>query len=196
MPKLLYALEPGGPKNLVLSWGAFWKNFKVTLDDKLIGEASSQQELSRGKAFALPDGSSLEVKLKTNFGVVGPTLKVSRNGKPLPGRQGDLLQNINTARWLLFLLGGINAVFGFVYTEGRLYSISYGAILLALGYLTPNYAKITLLLGMLALLVDAALVVVFSVQTSTVNPTFFIFRFLLLYFLYSGFSAARKLPEA
>ena len=195
MPKLSYALEPGGPKNLVLSWGAFWKNFKVTFDDKLIGEASSQQELSSGKTFKLPDGSSLEVKLNTNLGFA-PTLNVSRNGKPLPGSQGDPLQNISTARWLLFLLGGINVVFGFVYTEGRLYSLSYGALLLVLGFLTPKYAKITLLLGILALLVDAALVVVFSVQTSTVNPTFFIIRFLLLYFLYRGFAAARKLPEA
>ncbi len=61
-----YALSRGGPKRLLLNWGAFWKNLNVSFDGQLLGAFKTKQDLERGQEFTLYDGSKLNVSLGKN----------------------------------------------------------------------------------------------------------------------------------
>ncbi|MEZ4467500.1 MAG: hypothetical protein R3F43_24415 [bacterium] len=51
-------------------------------DGRPLGVIPDSKALKAGSDFALPDGSTLTVKLKTGFQT---ELQVMRDGKPLPG---------------------------------------------------------------------------------------------------------------
>ncbi|GMU58718.1 MAG: hypothetical protein AMXMBFR34_04810 [Myxococcaceae bacterium] len=109
MPQQSFAFEPNGPKRLTLSWGAFWKNFTVSVDSNQVA-ALTPEEVKTGKDVRLPDGSTLRIHLKTGFGNAG--LELTRDGKPLPGAANDPQSMVKSAAYLLYFLAALNAVLG------------------------------------------------------------------------------------
>jgi hypothetical protein len=47
----MYALEPGGPEQLELTWGGGWKNLTVSVDGKSVGIVADPKELKTGREF-------------------------------------------------------------------------------------------------------------------------------------------------
>jgi hypothetical protein len=151
MTTMNLALESGGPKRLELSWGLSWKNFRVTLDGKLVGTVEGgQDELKTGVEFRLPDGSALNIRL--NKGLMNVALEVLRDGQPLPGSSSDPEQRVRSAAHLLYFLAGLNTVLGvlalaldseFLQNIGMgIGSILFGAIVATLGFFTYRGSRV------------------------------------------------------
>ena len=83
MPRQKFALEPGAPKRLELSWGWQWRSLAIHLDGAHIGSVANKTLLLAGQTFSLDDGSSLQIRLVEKFWY--PSLSVLRNGQLLLG---------------------------------------------------------------------------------------------------------------
>ncbi len=124
MASTKFALEPGGPKRLEITSGAFWTNVNIRLDDVLVGQIPSKSELIEGRSFPLSDGSELHVKLAQSFGSV--ELQVTRNGKPLPGSTSDPATRVATAGYIIYFIAALNA---FVGIPGLIFSGASGGVM-------------------------------------------------------------------
>jgi hypothetical protein len=85
-----FALDPGGPKRLKVSYPWNIANAEVFLDGQKILSFATKAEFQRGTSCKLPDGSILSVRFGPIAGV--PFMKgvhVIRNGAPLPGSAAD-----------------------------------------------------------------------------------------------------------
>ena len=83
MPRQKFALEPGAPKRLELSWGWQWRTLTIHLDGSHIGSFANKTQLLAGQTFSLDDGSSLQVQLIERFWY--PSLHILRNDQLLLG---------------------------------------------------------------------------------------------------------------
>lgn len=85
-----FALDPGGPKRLTITYSWTVRSAEVDLDGQRIMSFLRKADLRRGNAVKLPDGSALSVRFGSIEGA--PFLKgfhVIRNGAPLPGSAAD-----------------------------------------------------------------------------------------------------------
>jgi hypothetical protein len=87
-----FALDPGGPKRLKITYPWNLANADVSFDGQRIASFATKADFQRGTTCKLPDGSILSVLFV--FGPVegAPFLKgvqVIRNGAPLPGSAAD-----------------------------------------------------------------------------------------------------------
>lgn len=85
-----FALDPGSPKRLKITYPANLANAEILLDGQRIMAFSTKAEFQRGTTCKLPDGSILTVRYGPTEGV--PILKgvhVIRNGAPIPGSAAD-----------------------------------------------------------------------------------------------------------
>src|SRR5262245_40183402 len=85
-----FALDPGGPKRLKVTYSWNLANAEVFLDSQKILSFPTKADFQRGTTCKLPDGSVLSVR----FGPVAgaPLMKgvhVIRNGAPLPASAAD-----------------------------------------------------------------------------------------------------------
>jgi hypothetical protein len=166
MPKQKFALERGGDKALVISWGAFWKNIEIRLNDNLIGTIPDQKELSAGRVFQLPDGSTLKVQLAKSLFSAG--LRVLRNDKPLPGSSSDPAARLIGSSLIIYTIAGLNIVLGFIAELFQVeflqalgigvISIGIGLIFLVLGFFTQRRSLIALILALILYGADSLLV--------------------------------------
>jgi hypothetical protein len=85
---MTYALEPGGPKRLKISWSRTFKNIQILFDDQPLGSFPDKNAFKAGGRFPLPDGSALDLKFVEGLGYA--EVQISRNGIPLPGAQRQL----------------------------------------------------------------------------------------------------------
>lgn len=119
MPKQILRLAPDEDRpRLELEWGGYMRDFRVRLDgDQIEHITGGQRELIKGRDIALPDGSTLTIRLK-NQGAI-EELQVLRDGKPLPGSASDPVNQysasiriaffwgmVSVIAWLVFRLGG------------------------------------------------------------------------------------------
>lgn len=157
------SLEAGGPQRLELSWGMFWKNFRVVLDGKEVGTVTGgAKELKQGVDFPLPDGTQLRIQLIQ--GAFNVELQALRDGVPLPGSASDPEQRIKTAAYLLYFLAGLNTVLGVVAMafnnetlEGLgmgIGSILFGAIVAVLGFFTYRRTRVAPILAIVLYAID------------------------------------------
>lgn len=111
MAKRRYALERGGPKELLLRWGWGMRDFTVEL-----GASRWKVEraaLESGTTLVLPDGSSLLVKRPKRpwYSLDSRSaLVVERDGVPVPGSDGDPRVLGRRAGRLILLFGGVRAL--------------------------------------------------------------------------------------
>ena len=112
MPQQKYALDPGGPKRLTVSWSGIWKNFSIQLDGKPVGSIEGgTAELKQGKEFPLGDGTTLKVQLRTGL---SNGLELLRNGTPLPGSFTDPAQQLKTACATIYCVAVISGGAGLI----------------------------------------------------------------------------------
>jgi hypothetical protein len=171
MPSQTYAFEPNGPKRLTLSWGAFWKNFTVSVDGQQVATLTPV-EVKTGKDVPLPDGSTLRVHLKQTFGNAG--LELTRNGQPLPGANNDPASMVKNAAYLLYFLATLYAVLGAAALAFHiavlenlgigLGNIIIGFLFAVAGFFTMQRSLVALVLGISLYAIDGIAGFVISVQ--------------------------------
>src|SRR5690348_6213956 len=106
MPVTTYAFKEGEPKRLELSWGRRGQDFTIRLDGSEIATLPNKKELSDGRNFPLPDGSTLRVRLTKFWG--SDELQVLRNDQPLPGSASHPATRVRDASTALFLVSGFS----------------------------------------------------------------------------------------
>ncbi|KFE69160.1 hypothetical protein [Hyalangium minutum] len=205
MAKKTFALEPGGPKRLEVSWGMFWKNFTVTLDGKQVGTVEGgQKELKKGVEFRLPDGSDLRVQLVS--GALNVELQVTRNGAALPGSASDPAQRVQSAAYLLYFFAGLNTLLGVVAMlidnevldrlGMGLGSIIFGAIVATLGFFTSRHSRVAPMLAIVLYVADTLYTFVASVEAGGRSPgAGIIVRVWVIWTLWKAFQAAGELAR-
>ena len=205
MPKVSYALEPDGPKRLIISWGSFWKDIIVSLDGKILGAISSQKEFASGQVFDMPDGSSLAIKL--NRGLFGIQILASRDGQPLPGSPSDPLYRLKGAYRVIYFIAGLNLALGLASVLFRseflrnlgidAFAILYGVVYLVLGYFTSRRSLAALVIAIALFAVDTVLGLVLTVSAgSTPSIANLLIRILLLVNMAQGLGALRNVKSA
>jgi hypothetical protein len=123
-----FALDPGGPKRLKITYPGNLANAEVLLDGQRIMAFSSKADFLRGTTAKLPDGSMLTVRFGPIEGV--PLLKgvhAIRNGAPLAGSAAD---PVPKWAWIFMIAcalipvvtlgGGLPALIGFAGVAGVL----------------------------------------------------------------------------
>lgn len=199
MPKQMFALEKGAPKNLELSWKGMWKNFEITLDGQVIGGFENQKALKEGQTFTLPDGSSLEIKLARSF--MGTQLNVLRNDEPLPGTAGDPETKMKSVYGLIYFVAGLNLLLGFLSLVfqndifGQIAAgwgnVIYGMVFLALAFFVKKRSQIALGIAVLLYGIDS----MFILLNSDGYSYNILIRLLFLYYMWQGFGAIKELNE-
>jgi hypothetical protein len=85
-----FALEPGGPKRLKVTYAWNLADAEVSLDGQKIASFATKADFQRGSTCKLPDGSLLSVRFGPVAGAsVLKGVHVIRNGAPLPGSAAD-----------------------------------------------------------------------------------------------------------
>jgi hypothetical protein len=164
MPKLKYALEPGGDKTVEISWIGRWKNTVVQFKGNILGTIPNQKELRKGQIFQLPDGTSLNVQLFTSG------LRVLRNNTPLPGSSSDPARLLAQAFQSIYIIAGFNIVLGFIailfqveflQTLGfGIISVAFGFIFLVLGFFTQRRSLVALIFALVIFGLDCVLALI------------------------------------
>lgn len=166
MPRAKYPLEAGSSKKLEVSWKVGWKDVQIRLDGQLVGQVASKADLKQGKQFALPDGSTVEVRY-TRVG-----LEVLRNGKQLPGSAWDPRRGATIAVFWIAIGGFVIAILnaaGVIQAPGAMAEgLVIGIVFGVLGFFVkrgrkPALAIATVLtVGLLILQVDATIDIISS----------------------------------
>ena len=204
MPTKRFALQPGEPERLEVSWKFNWKQLSLSLDGTRVGEVETSKELRAGRSFALPDGTTLEVKLRQS---PFPELELLRNGKPVPGSGADPQARLAMAYGLVFFVAGLSVALGVI---AELFaidllrslgmgvgSIMTGAVYAVLGYFVVRRSMLALITAIVLFALDGVLGVVMAVEQGLSPPAGgLITRILLLYLMIRGVPAIRALKQA
>ena len=203
MAKQSFALEPGGPKRLEITWGGIYRNVAVKLDDRVLGTIPDQKALTKGQDFRLPDGSKLRVQLVSSL--LTAELRVLRNGQPLPGSPSDPAARLRNAYLLIYVVGGFNAVLGVVaalvqveYLQRMglgLASVLFGLIFVGLGLLVQQKKSLfALIMAIVLFVMDGLAAVALAASAGASAPLTGIFiRILLLIPMFQGIGAIKTL---
>ncbi|NPC70912.1 hypothetical protein HPP05_14250 [Corallococcus exiguus] len=193
MGSLKLSLEAGAPKRLELTWGLFWKNFEVRFDGRPIGSAPDAAALKAGVEYRLPDGSTLQVKLKQ-------TLSVLRDGVPVPGSDGDPEQQMRSAGNLLYFLAALNGVLGvlgMVLTNDVLEQLGmgfgavlFGAVLGVLGVFTHRRTRWAPAVAIGLYVLDSLLTFIDAAEAGTRPTGGLLMRAFIIFTLYRAFKAS------
>src|SRR5258708_1630245 len=109
MPSRSFALEPGGPIRLTVSWKGSWKNVSVALDGRSVLAIPTAKQLKEGREVRLEPGT---LAIRLNQSVFGPALLLSLNGRPLPKSGGDPRTRLAIAYTTIYFVGGFSIVAG------------------------------------------------------------------------------------
>lgn len=205
MPSRKHPLEPGGPPRIELAWGAFWKNFTVSLDGREVGRVADAAALKAGQTFPLGDGTAITVRLDQGFGGAG--LLVERDGAPLPGSAGDPAEKLKIAYGLLYFLAAANAVLGLVTELAgldflRSIGIGWGSLCVGLVYFPLAWAvqkrrsAVALGVGMALFAIDGLLSFGLAIGDGHTPPVGGLFvRVFFLIRMLGGFDAIKALAK-
>lgn len=110
-----FALAPDEDPRLELEWrGLLYRDLTLKLDGQKLGrKITDRRQLRNGVNFALPDHSNLRVQLVSTFFV--PELRITRNGKPLPGSTTDPRTLHRVAIAVLVAIALMQILVGFVF---------------------------------------------------------------------------------
>lgn len=177
MPATTYALQEGEPKRLELAWGRRGDNFTVRLDGNEIAALPHKKELSDGKDFPMPDGSTLHIRLRKFWGA--DEWEVLRNGQPLPGSATHPATRIRDAATGIFLVSGFSLLSGILNMATGLEAFNFmgsgprviivGIVGLVLGFLVMKQSRIALMAALAVFGLDAVFVVIDLVQVPLLN---------------------------
>lgn len=172
MPKQTYALEPGGPKRLEISWKGMWKNLTIKVDEQIIGTIAGQKELKQVNEFTLPDNTTLSVQLVQK--ISGAELQILRDGQALPGSASDPETRLKSAYGIVFVVAGLNLVLGLLATLFQVeflqsigigfFSIIFGLVFLVLGFFVKMMSQTALIIAIVIFGLDAIAGIALSVM--------------------------------
>jgi hypothetical protein len=206
MPTRRFALEQEGPKRLELSWKGRFKNVDVLVDGQSIGVVPNRAALKEGRVFALPDSSSLSLKLRQ--GAFNSSIELKRNGVPLPGSDTDARTQVKTAGQLVYFVAALNALLGLAVLVFNVKSLEamagangIGAFFMAglysvLAFFTMGGSAWALIASMLIYSLDWVYGVIASVQAGGhANGGGVVVRIIFLTFMFRGVRAAFALKK-
>jgi hypothetical protein len=116
---------------------------EVRLDGQLIGKFQGQSDLKNGKTYRLAGGSILNIALVP--GIYRNELRVTLNGKTVPGSGGDPGLRARAAIGVLYFIGGLDLLIG-------LFSILFDAEMLRNLGIGPYHIVVGLIFVVLAFL--------------------------------------------
>lgn len=175
MPTEDYAIDPGGPKRLELSWSGWgYQDFTIKLDGSRVGPViPGRDALLAGQRFSLPDGTSLAVQLTKNG------LLVLRDGRLIPGlgrvqvlRAAGILIAIGVLSLLPGLIFVVAALIEFpTMLDPGIMALLTGAVFLGLGLLALRRMgwALRVALGLLGLALGALVVATVIGATATLS---------------------------
>jgi hypothetical protein len=153
MAKYRYALEKDQSKLLEIDLNV--RNSIIELDGIEILTVSDLKSLQKGMSIALPDGSNVDVILKSTL--FGFDLVASRNGVHLEGSTGDPLKRLKSCCQILFLVAIGYIFFGVLVTatKGSYFTdlrfgwpnIVLGLVFLMLGFFSRRKSKPALIIA-------------------------------------------------
>jgi hypothetical protein len=204
MPRKKYALEPGGPERLELSWGAGWKNLTVSIDGKSVGAVADPKELKAGREFSLEDGSTLRFQTAQSF--LTPELWILRSGQPVPGSTSDPAERLRSAAGMVFFVAGLNLLLGLLVVLfhvdflARLglgwYSLFFGGLFLVLAFFVQRRSYAAMLTAVILFALDGILGVIGSAMEGGRTPVGgIVARFFLLMPMIKGLGAIRCMNQ-
>lgn len=207
MPTRKFSLKQGEPARLELTWRGIWKDIRVLVDGREIGEIPDGKALKAGRDFTLPEGlGTLRVQLVQSFG--SAELQVLRNGQPLPGSGSDPEVRFKGAWGIILFIAGFNFLIGLgtVVFEIELFerlglgvgSLIVGVVYLGLGLLVKQLrSRIALGLAIALFALDGIATLVMSMDGGGTPPVGgIIVRVFLLLPMIKGFEAIKQLEEA
>jgi hypothetical protein len=203
MPKKTFYLDTAKTDAIKLQWGLFWKNFSISKNDQVIGEAANAKELREGKIFKLFDGRSISVKLK-RVGL-GEELEILLDGKPIAGSSTDPRQQVKIAFVFLLFIGILNAVLGAVVEFANIetlktYGINIGSCILGLVYIglaclvKYKLSLIALYLAIILMCIDTGLALIYNAQMR-IGIGGLIIRVIFIMFLIRAISGIKNLKK-
>jgi hypothetical protein len=108
MPAYRYALEPGGPKRLVIKMPSLRGRALIELDGQPLATIASK--LMEGTRLRLPDGRELRAAYRPRYGYA--EWEVSLDGVPLPGTGDDPETASKTAAGIFAFVATASGVIG------------------------------------------------------------------------------------
>ena len=207
MPTRKFALQQGGPERVEITWRGMWKEIRVLVDGRELGQIPDMKALKEGREFSLPDGmGSLRVQLAQSFG--GAELQVTCNGQPLPGSGSDPSVRFRSAWGVIFFIAALNFVLGLATVVFQVEflerlglgvgSLIVGVIYLGLGFVVKQLRSrvaLGLAIGIFAL--DGIATLVMSMQGPGTPPVGgIVMRVLLILPMIKGFAAIKQLEAS
>lgn len=205
MPYKKYPLEPDGPRRLDISWASLSPKRTITLDGYPVGEIPNAKARRKGQTFTLPDGSTLQVKQASKFGI--SELQVSRNGVPLPGSDADPQHRLDITFRAIVWIAGLNIAVGIVLfmgyaSKGYYSNIGYnqydafaailtGLIYGGLSYFVHRRSMVALVITVIGFVIDSL-----GFLLVGLSPAYLVGRLFLLLYILRGIGALRALKRA
>jgi hypothetical protein len=203
MPSRSFALEPGGPIRLTVSWKGSWKNVCVELDGRSVLAIATAKELKEGREVRLEPGT---LAIRLNQSVFGPALLLSLNGRPLPKSGGDRSTRLAIAYNTIYFVGGFSIVAGLlteVFAVPFLKEVGFGWPTVAEGlvfavlalWVQKRHSLVGLALAVGLFGLDAVLSISWVLSRPGVAPPIgpVIVKILLLVYMARGLGAIRDL---
>lgn len=161
MPERHFPLLHGGPKRLTLSWKKNFQEIQILLDGISIGEFPNKTAFPKPFRCTTKEGDEIRIELKQNW-------ELFLNDHPLPGAPNDPIHRVRTSYLVLYGYGILHLFTGsIIYGLARLedvqllsnLSILTGLIFLLLGILLQRGNKLGLLIGLAAISLHFAFLV-------------------------------------
>ncbi len=204
MPEKKFPLEPEGPERLSLSWRGNFKEMEISVDGDRVGSFDDAKALKEGGTFALPDGSSLEVKLAAPF--LLPELQITRDGEPVPGSPGHPVTRHAGAYNMIFVIAALNVGVGLLgaLTGAAFFlslgigwaSVLTGIVYAILGLFVKRGSIVALGLAVGLFVLDGIALLASGAPGSSPPVGGLVARLFFLLPMLRGFSALRELKEA
>lgn len=204
MPERHFALEPGGPERLSVSWSGGYKHLSVTLDGAPVGSFGAAKELKQAQRLSLPDGSTLTLQLASPFLI--PELVLTRDGEPVPGSSGDPVLRHAAAWQIVLIVAVLNVVVGllvemfdvpFLRGIGAGWpSVFTGVVYAVLARFVRQRSLVALAVAVALFVLDGILILGTAARAGGTPPVGgVVVRLFLLIPMLRGFSAIRALNQ-
>ena len=204
MPEKRFALEPGGPERIAVSWSGNFKDLSVTFDGAPVGTFNEAKELKEPQRFSLADGSTLTVQLASPFLI--PELLVTRDGEPVPGSSGDPATRHANAWHMVLFIAVLNVGIGLLV---EMFDVSFlrrigagwgsvlsGLLYAVLAYFVRGRSLVALAVAVALFVLDGIFMFVTAARAGGAPPVAGIVpRILFLIPMVRGFPALRALGQ-
>jgi hypothetical protein len=205
VPKNKYAFNKSGPKRLEVAYPLSISKVSIRLDGSEVGAIEGRKALKAGRDFKLTDGSTLNVKLVSNF--MSSEIQVLRDGVPLPGSASDPKTVLANAYGALYFIAIVNIAVG-LGTElfhieflnslsAGWFSVGFGIVFAVLGYAVHERWKSALWIALVTFLVDTGfLLSALVIERQSAGFGGMLVRLFLFGAMIRGFDAIERLNIA